>query len=353
MKIGMIANSIQGGIWNHSMHLSCALQKKGHPVEMLSRNPPKRDIPHHRARAISAYSFEYFYHKSGIISKLKALEPDVIHTHHQLGNLDFFLPKIRRVGKPLVSTLHVTPSRKSRIDRLVSFYFRRIQKSLSSADRLICVSNYMKHEIEGLGLPDVSVIPNGVDTETFHPEREARHDLGIPEDEFTLLFVGRLSPEKGITKLLKAFKGIDSARLNIIGSGPLSSLCRLHSRKTPGINFLGRVSDSILRKNYSAADLTVFPSTWQEPFGMVLIESMACGTPVVAYSVGGVPEVVVNGRNGMLVTEKTHQALREAILHYRENPFPRGTAAFCTDYVKGRFSWESVASRTLDVYRRA
>ncbi len=352
MKISMLTNSVQGGIWNHAVHLSSALQRTGQKTDLISKTPPQKNIPHHRARAVRIYSLEYFYHMSGIISNLRRLRPDIIHTHHQSGNLDFFLPKIKRLGKPLVSTIHIAPDNKSRIDRIVGFYFRRIIKPLSSADQMICVSNYMKQKIEKLGLPDVKTIPNGVDTSIFYPDTSARQDLRTPNDEFTLLFVGRLSPEKGITNLLSACKRLDNVRLNIIGSGPLSSLCKLYSARHSNINFLGRVSNDVLRKHYSAANMTVFPSTWQEPFGMVLIESMACGTPVLAHSVGGVPEIVVEGKNGLLVREKTPAALRKAVLYVRDNPFPASASRFCVRYVKGRYSWDAVADETLKTYRR-
>ena len=98
MRIGMLSSSIRGGIWNHSVNLSAALQRSGHVVEMLSRNPPGRGIVHHRTGALPVYPLEYFYRKSRIITRLREMNPDVIQTHHQMGNLDFFLPKIKRLG---------------------------------------------------------------------------------------------------------------------------------------------------------------------------------------------------------------------------------------------------------------
>jgi glycosyltransferase involved in cell wall biosynthesis len=350
MKIGMLSNSLQGGIWNHSIGLSLALGRQGHPVEMFSRNPPGNGIPHHRVPALPLSFYEFFYRKSGLLSGLRESDPDIVHTHHQLGNLDFYLPKLKRLRRPLVSTIHITPSNSSRIDRTVSLYFRRTLSSLRSADRLICVSGYMKGELEGLGLEGVSVIPNGVDTQRFYPEPLR---TGRGHGAFRLLFVGRLSPEKGVAKLLAACSAIPGATLDIVGSGPLSHLCRLYAAKRRNIRFLGRVSNDALRKLYSSADLTVFPSTWQEPFGLVLLESMACGTPVLAFGVGGVPEIVVEGRNGSLVREKTAAGLREAILYARENPFPSGTPGFCVRYVKERFSWDRAAAGTIRVYREA
>jgi glycosyltransferase involved in cell wall biosynthesis len=350
MKIAMISNSLQGGIWNHSLNLCKALENCGHDLEIISRRSPHRDLSHHKARAIRIYFYEYFYRKSGIISKLRWMRPDVIHTHHQLGNLDFYLQKIKRLGRPMVSTIHVTPGQESRIDRFVRYYLKRMKKSLACSDRLICVSDFIRQSMERQGFSNLDVIHNGVDTGFFHQDKDARKALGFEGDDLLLLFVGRLSYEKGITKLLKACKGLEGVRLNIIGSGPLSALCHYYSMRNKNIRYIGKVSDMALRRHFSAADLTVFPSTWQEPFGMVLIESMACGTPVLAYKVGGVPEIV-NSKNGRLIEERTSMALRKVIEEVRDSPFPKGTPRYCMDYVRSGFSWDIVARQTERVYR--
>ena len=220
MKIAMLSNSVQGGQWNHSRYLSRSLVDQGHVVEMFSKNPPDTGIPHHRMKAVSVSAFDYFYKKSKILRELREVSPDVIHTHHQLFNLDFYLSKIRRLGIPLVSTLHVAPSQNSRLDRIVNIYFRKAERNLSASDELIVVSRFMKHAFEELGLRGINVIPNGVDTDVFYPDPCAKEELGMPEDEFSLLFVGRMSPEKGINKVLRAASRLKRARLYVIGSGP-------------------------------------------------------------------------------------------------------------------------------------
>jgi starch synthase len=350
MRIGMLSNSLQGGIWNHSINLSCALGRRGHTVRMVSRNPPGRGIAHHKARALPMWGYELFYRRSGILAGLREMRPGIIHTHHQLGNLDFYLPKVKRLGMPIVSTVHVAPGNESRIDRGVRTYFRRLRKSLTSADRLICVSEYVRQRFLSMGFQDMDVIHNGVDGDVFYREDDARERLGIPDDEFTVLYVGRLSPEKGILHLIRALKGVSGVRLNIIGSGPLSLAVRAYSKKRGNVRFLGRLPDRALRMHYSAADITAFPSVWQEPFGMVLIESMACGTPVVAFRVGGIPEIIQDGRNGILLDERSSGALREAIRYARDNPFPRKASDYCMDYVRRRFTWDRAAMKTEKVY---
>jgi teichuronic acid biosynthesis glycosyltransferase TuaC len=201
---------------------------------------------------------------------------------------------------------------------------RLLQYTLGKADKVISVCAALKEAMIRLGIPaaKIAVVPNGVDAEKFHrvPKEAARIRLGLPADKKIILSVGGLVSRKGFDLLIKALnilltKGFRDLYLVIIGDGE----CREKLEKL--ISFFGldnnvRLTGSILHKDlyswYSAADLFCLVSS-REGWPNVLLESLACGTPVVATKVWGVPEVIGSDEVGLL-TERTEQAIAETIL---------------------------------------
>ena len=168
----------------------------------------------------------------------------------------------------------------------------------------VVVSDFVAHgNIEQNMLPRnrVTTIYNGVDTQRFRTDGDRCTKNGVR----TIVFVGQLIPEKGVDLLIEAVRRI-SARTDLrlflkVAGGPLrSALERLAAEVLPGqVEFLGQVED--VPTLFRSADLAVFPSRWQEAFGFVVAEAMACGTPVIASDAGGIPEVVGHdGRAGLV-----------------------------------------------------
>lgn len=209
----------------------------------------------------------------------------------------------------------------------------------------------------------MTIIPCGFDDEIFHPRdpRAARAELGLPEAAPLIVFVGRLNRQKGLETLLRALAGSRrSAELAIAGGWDpdtpdyleyvrIRRLVRdlgLNER----VHFLGKLTPERLALAYSAADLCAVPSHY-ESFGMVALESMACGTPVVASKVGGLQFTVVEGETGALVPPQDEIAWAQALERLLSAPEERrrlGEQGRRTALAE--FTWSAVASRLERVY---
>ena len=188
----------------------------------------------------------------------------------------------------------------------------------------------------GVPAPSLLTLPNGVDLDRFqiHPQKSARAGLGWP-DQPTLLIVGNLLENKGHHIAIRALVNLPAFRLVIAGEGPKrSALESLVQRTNTGsrVQFLGQVEQDQLARYYSAADILVLPSSL-EGWPNVLLESMACGTPVVATRVGGIPEIVKSDDAGRLLPERTAACVVAAVSdlwqHLPSRNAVRATAQGC------------------------
>ncbi len=212
------------------------------------------------------------------------------------------------------------------------------KRALKKVDRVICVSDYIRrHAVQYFPeyADKFTVIFNATDPEIFKPygdEAVSRLKglVDIKSDKTYLLYVGRLTQVKGVHVLIKAFITIHSqlphARLIIAGSSFFGgaaktdyerSLVELAKPVSNAIIFTGFIPHDKLKYVYAAADIVVLPSVWQDPCPLVVLEAMASGTCLVSTAVGGVPEIVKNGVNGLLVNagdaEKTAQVIVEIL----------------------------------------
>lgn len=221
------------------------------------------------------------------------------------------------------------------------------------SDRIIAVSEYSAEDLasRGIEIDKISVVPNGVDTDTYHP--------GFSTIEFkwdtTLLYVGPLSERKGLRYLIKSMPDILSDHpdtgLVLVGSGDNERLSLLAESVgvRDHVQFEGFVADEDLPDYYRAADLFVFPSTL-EGFGMVLVEAMASGLPVVSTTATAIPEVV--GDAGVLVRPKCEDALSEAICNILSEGDLGLWATKSRNHVIDKFTWRKVGDRLCTVYNQ-
>lgn len=240
---------------------------------------------------------------------------------------------------------------------------------LSNADLVIPNSNYTKNLMRKLqfSVKNVLIVREGVDIKRFNSsisgdEVRLLHNL---KDEFLLLTVARLIERKGIKYLVQAMKHIlqmhPDTVLIIVGEGPQrSKLTSLTERLDIDKNviFIGRVSDKDLPHYYAAADAFVLPAIVDsrgdtEGLGVVLLEAMATGKPVIASNVGGIPEVVVDGKTGILVHERDSQTLSKAIIDLIENSdriqmFGRNARLHVTE----NFGWTRITKEFEESLRR-
>jgi len=219
----------------------------------------------------------------------------------------------------------------------------QIQWAGKQASALITVCEDLRHRLVELGEAPSRVVTlrNGVDLTRFSPgDRDAaRKRLGL--DGFTLLSVGSLIPRKGHELIIAALADLPDARLLIAGSGPMrAELERVAVEKgvASRVRFLGEIAHDALTDAYRAADIFVLASS-REGWANVLLEAMACGTPVVATNVNGTPEVVQDPKLGVLVQERSAPALAQAIKQLRAlSPDRRAVRTYAE-----QFSWDDTA----------
>ena len=251
-------------------------------------------------------------------------------------------------NKPVVIT-----ARGSDINLLPQFPVPRkmILWAAQNAHAVITVCSYLKDELARLGADPRRITPlrNGVDLQRFSPlDREAaRATLGL--DGYTLLSVGRLNEHKGHHIIVQALTRLPGVTLLVAGDGPdhdkLAALARALG-VADRVRLLGPVPQTELRTYYGAADLMVLASS-REGWANVLLESMACGTPVVATSICGTPEVVTAPEAGRLMAERTPESLVHAIELLRaEAPDRSATRRYAE-----RFSWDQTTQGQIDLFR--
>jgi len=226
-------------------------------------------------------------------------------------------------------------------------------KALSKIDGFIAVSRAAKDTIEShFKIEPLIIIPNGIDTTHFtsYGKKIDRFNDG----KFNILFVGRMEKRKGLDVLLKSLMGIEDeqCRLIIAGDGPLMGKYKEQSKKLKmEVVFTGKVSPHTLSMLYRSSHIFVAPSIMGESFGIVLLEAMASGLPVIASSIAGYRETLKEGKYGILFENKNTYDLRKKIsylyehMDLREKLSKKGQL-----YVKTRYSWDIIARKTMDFY---
>jgi D-inositol-3-phosphate glycosyltransferase len=243
---------------------------------------------------------------------------------------------------------------------------------LVQSDALIAESKASKHHMVqdyGIVPQRIEVVPCGVDPTIFHPQdrRQARLALGLPEAVPLLLFVGRLQPLKGIDILLRSAHEVRQTyphlQVLVVGGGvdadddyELEERQRLqaltaHLGLAQQVHFIQAQPQEVLTQYYAAADVLVMPSHY-ESFGMVVLEAMACGTPVVASRVGGMASTVVHGHTGFLAPVGDVHAFARAITELLATPSSWQAMSQASQRRAERYTWPRITDRTQRLYRR-
>ncbi len=256
----------------------------------------------------------------------------------------------KRLNKPLVITARGTD-----LNLIPQYYAPRkmILWAARQAAGLITVCQALKDVLVDLGVAAerVTVLRNGVDLAQFHPPKEReelRRQLGLTGT--ILLSVGHLIERKGHDLAIRALADLPNTRLLIAGEGPeRDSLTSIVNERglSHRVQFLGAVSQERLRDYYGAADILILGSS-REGWANVLLESMACGTPVVASNVWGTPEVVAAPEAGVLMASRTPEALAQAVAGLLQ-AYPDRSA---TRRYAERFSWDATTQGQLDLFSK-
>ncbi|GAB4401808.1 MAG: glycosyltransferase [Anaerolineales bacterium] len=311
-------------------------------------------------------------------AQTRNLQYDLLHTHYWMSGIAGLQLKAEW-NIPLIQMFHTLGVMKNRVAQSASqmegdYRLNGEQRVLREADAIIAATPAEVAQLQWLYRADVkkiAVIPPGVDTSRFYPisKDEAKEFIGAPPCEHNLLFVGRIEPLKGLDVLIQALalmraQGVlaqHPACLAVIGGDPNVSpqamtveMARLQEMRRQYdlqdvVAFLGRRGQDTLPYYYSAATAVVVPSHY-ESFGMVALEAMACGTPVVASQVGGLAFLVQDGQTGYHVPVGEPEALADRLTALVSNPtlqqnMGRQAAEFARDY-----DWHIIATRIQQLY---
>lgn len=236
---------------------------------------------------------------------LDDFKPDIIHVVNPavLGFAGIFHSKVHNI--PLVASYHTHLPQYLQhygLAMLEGFLWELLKVTHNQAALNLCTSTAMVEELSTHGIERVDLWQRGVDIETFHPDRasgEMRNRLSENNPESPLLlYVGRLSPEKEIERIKPILEVIPDSRLALVGDGPHRQALESYFTDT-NTNFVGYLTGTDLAAAFASADAFIFPSR-TETLGLVLLEAMAAGCPVVAARSGGIPDIVTDGVNGFL-----------------------------------------------------
>ena len=281
---------------------------------------------------------------------------DVVHSHHAFTPTPLLaLAYARNADVPSVLTNHSIPGRAydGTMGDILSSALYPLRQYLNLADHIVAVSqaaaDFMSLLVDYV---PISVIPNGVDCELFKPRPD------VKRSGRRILYVSRLVNRKGPHVLIRAFKRvvgeIPDADLVIVGDGYLGSALRMMTYDlglVDSVKFLGDISSERLARIYASSDIFVLPSLHAESFGMVLLEAMASEVPVVASETGGVPEVVKDGDEGILVKPGDEEQLAQAILELLRSEERRSQMAKAgRRKVLARYDWRIVGEEMLKLY---
>jgi phosphatidylinositol alpha-mannosyltransferase len=362
MKIGLVCPYIypdNGGVAQHVRFLYENLRLRGHDVRILTASHgPQRasegdilrlgvgfSVPINASVGTLTFSPRYL---SQIGAMLDRERFDVLHFHEPfVPFLSLFL--LRESTSVNIATFHAyagfSPS--------YEFGSRALRGHARRLHGRIAVSAAARHFIDRFFPGDYKVIPNGVDVPRFAKAVPiARWQDGRPN----VLFVGRHEPRKGLLDLLKAHRIMrktgSNARLLVVGSGPQEREARRYvaTRGLQGVEFLGRVSDSEKAQLFRTADVYASPATGGESFGIVLLEAMAAGTPIVCSDIHGYKGVVRRGREGLLVPPRAPRELAIAIDRLLRDPALREQMGAAGQERAEDFSWPRVTAKVDDYY---
>lgn len=373
---------IVGGIARVVNDLSKRLIKDGHDVTVVTYR--EGNTPYYEDdKGVKVYRVDnYMIHPNNFIdwimqmnfnmiakaNEIMAKEGkfDVIHAH------DWLVAYAAKTLKnsydiPIVATIHATESgRNSGIHDETQRYINDTEWMLTyEATEVIVNSNYMKRELQyqfGLPFEKINVVPNGINVNMFSGvERDYDFRRQYAADhEKIILFMGRLVYEKGVQHLVSAMPkilaGYHDAKLVIAGKGGMTDELKAQVNAmgiSNKVYFTGYMDAKQVCKMYKCADVSVFPSTY-EPFGIVALEAMLSGTPVVVSDIGGLNEIVNHGENGMKSYAGNPNSIADSILALLYDPqLSANVVKNAKNMVKNEYNWAKIAQDTHFTYQKA
>ncbi|UCG26386.1 MAG: glycosyltransferase [Chloroflexota bacterium] len=315
----------------------------------------------------------------GVLAFVRAenLKYDLIHSHYWMSGLVSERLKSIWDGAPVVQMFHTLGHMKNRIalneeERATQARIDGENQVISFVDAIIAATpaEYAQlHWLYAADMAKVATIPPGVDLERFSPipKKLAKSQVGIPDGHRNILFAGRIEPLKGVDTLLKAIAliqrqqphAVQDVCVAIIGGDPWNDdpddeMARLQELRSylgvaETVTFLGAKDQDVLPDYYAATEMVVMPSHY-ESFGMVALEAMAMGRPVIASEVGGLAFLVKDGQNGFLVPSRDPEALAERIFTLLQDDACREALGEHAREHALAYDWPDITRRMLRVY---
>lgn len=366
MRVYIVSDSYYphlGGVTEHIRHTAEELRLLGHEVDVLTASHGDNrgyeapeilrvgrvlKIPVNKSFSTVTVGFDISAKAGRILTRGGY---DIVHAH---GPLAPTLPllAVRNSKSVNVATFHTAHSRPPYSYRVFKDYLKRYY--FSKLDGLIAVSTVARDCMSRFFPGDYRIIPNGVDVQRFSPELPPMKRLRGSEQN--ILFVGRFDPRKGLKHLLLAFpmvvRQIAEAKLIVVGGGPLKLYYErfIDPSVRDKVFFEGHVSPDDLPLYYASCDLFCSPATCAESFGIILLEAMSSGKPIVASDIDGYRQVIEDGVDGILVRPEDPEALANSIVRVLRSPELRARLARDGRKKAELYSWEKVTKTIEDYY---
>jgi phosphatidylinositol alpha-mannosyltransferase len=354
-----------GGVTNHVRQLYREFSVLGHEVRIMApssnRNIEREEADVYRIGRVrripangSIARITLSFRLSRRVREVLATERfDVVHVHEPL------MPSLPLTVLKYSDAVNVGTFHAYRGSYYGYFYGRPIlRRAFSELDARIAVSRAAKRFVRQYFMAPYKIIPNGVEGDRFNP----RNVQPIPEFDDgrpNVLFVGRPEKRKGVGYLLRAYPFIKNAfpdaRFIIVGAGDWqdSPYRRFIERRSMrDIVIVGRVPDGELPRYHRSAQIFCAPAVEGESFGIVLLEAMAAGLPIVATNIEGYSQVLTDGHEGILVRPRDERALAEAVCQLLQDPTLASAMGARGIETALQYSWDKVAEQVLDLYVR-
>jgi len=349
--------------------------------------PSYRGLKNHRVDGIPVYRYryapaglEFLTHEEGAPSKIARnpflqllavpylisgslktlflclkLKPEIIHVHWPFPHafMAFFARFFCRRAKIILTfySAELLLAKKKKWIRPI------LKKFIKWADSVIAISAFAKDTVSGIYDREIEILPYGTTLRNVSNVAPTRSH----SDKFRILFVGRHIERKGIEYLITAAATLDpnAYQVRIVGHGDLTEKLKAQAAKeAPGqVVFLGKISNEDLEKEYQQAGCFILPAIVDsrgdtEGLGVVLIEAAEYGVPIIASEVGGIVDVIINNKTGLLVKEKSPQELADAIRRLRDDPnLSKTLTDNCRSHVNEFFSWDRITEKQLTIYK--
>ena len=367
MKIALVSPydlAVPGGVNSHITHLAENFEEMGHDVRLIAPSSDVRHLPHnaiaigHPRQIPAGGSIARMSMSPRLARPVKRLLQeeafDVVHVHEPL--VSFMPVQFLRFSTAVnVGTFHAARESGARL----YVYTRRLLKdAFHGLDGKIAVSQAAAKLIQPHFPGYYNIIPNGVDVEHFSAPAELLPELN--DGMLNILFLGRLEKRKGLSYLLRAFvqvkAAIPNARLVVVGSADERQR-RAYQRWVAESNvrdviFAGFVPFEDLSRYHHSCHVFCAPNTGNESQGIVLLEAMAAGLPVVASNIDGFAQVITHGVEGLLVRPRDSEALASALMEVGRDADMRAAMAATGSERAKHYSWERISQRVLSYYER-